>query len=272
LREKLSNVLFLLFLFLLSIFLDVNDKSESVEVYKPKPKLIKDYDLAVPKDGKAQNILNMQYVKIQAQQALDSSNKYGYSISSYNNLAFAYVKPSTYNKMYFVNAYLNGFVPYKVDNIWVTLKYLQTRLKYQLDEKGYNNKEEVWQTSKQSYMRLHGDCEDHAILLSDWLIGLGYDARVAVGTVKVRGSSPQGHAWVILYQEGEEYLLEATKKSKWNQLPLASKFPNYFPKYMFNRKNLWVNTGSKLTTKYSGSQWKNSGKFIPYNPYYKDLE
>jgi len=269
LREKISNILVLLLLFLLSIFFDVDDKSEPVEIYKPKSKLDKEYDLRVPKEGKAQNLANMKYAKIQPLHTLGEDIRNGYSISSRDTPEYAGVKPSTHNKMYFVNGYLNGFVPHNVDNIWTILGYVQTRLKYQLDEKGYSDRAEVWQTSKESYIRLRGDCEDHAILLADWLIGLGYDARVVSGTVNIRGETG-GHAWVILYTNGKEYLLEATQKSKWNQLPLASKFPNYFPKYMFNRKNFWINVGSKLTTKYSGKQWKKSGKFVPYNPYYKD--
>lgn len=229
---------------------------------------MRDYDLEVPKSGETQDQSTNKRVNIHNYKIA----KYGYSVSNQQNQIYAYAKPATTEKLYFVNGYLNGFVPYKVENMWVILQYLQTRLKYQLDEAGYNKRKEVWQTAKESYIKLRGDCEDHAILLADWLIGLGYDARVVTGKVKFRGQKPGGHAWVVLFFEGKEYLLEATKKSKWNKIPLASTITNYFPKVMFNRTELWVNTGTTITTKYSDKKWKKSGKFFPDNPYYKDLE
>ena len=245
-----------------------------VEVDTPKPvqNIARHYDLEVPKAGEAEDLVRKQHTKIKQVSQLGENARYGYFVTNYNQQIFAYAKPATSNEMYFVNGYLNGFVPYKVDNMWVILQYLQTRLKYQLDEVGYNDRKEVWQTAKESYVKLRGDCEDHALLLADWLIGLGYDARVVVGTAKSSGKTPVGHAWVVLFNEGNEYLLEATKKSKWNAIPLASTQPNYFPKYMFNRTEFWVNEGTILTTNYADEKWKKSGKFIPHNPYYKDLE
>lgn len=275
-KEKFSTfVVSLLGLFLLSILVD--EKKEPVEVYSPpKPKskpasvpiLNNIYNLDIPKYGKAQNLSDMSYVTARE----DKRYIYGYSMATKDKTIFASVKPSTENDFFFVNSYLNGFVPYSVENIWVTLAYLQSRLKYQLDEKAYNNRKEVWQTSKQSYEKLRGDCEDHAILLADWLIGLGYDVRVVAGTVKTPGQAEEGHAWVVLYYDGKEYLLEATRKSKWSRLPLAKNYPNYHPKYMFNREEFWINTGSEFTTKYSGKKWVKSGKFVPYNKFYKDLK
>ena len=91
------------------------------------------------------------------------------------------------------------------------LELVRTKLKYQLDKFGYDNRPEVWQT-------------------------------------------------------------ESTKKTKWNQIPLASSLPYYFPKYMFNRNYFWINQGSVYTTKYKSNKWEKSGKFKPYNSYYPDLE
>ena len=231
-----------------------------------------DYDLEVPKSGEAVDLLIKHYAKIKQISPFTESAKYGYVIANRNQQIFAYAKPATSNEMYFVNGYLNGFVPYKVDNMWVILQYLQTRLKYQLDEVGYKDRKEVWQTAKESYVKLRGDCEDHAILLADWLIGLGYDARVVLGSVSSKGKNPVGHAWVVLLNDGNEYLLEATKKSKWNTLPLARTQANYFPKYMFNRTDFWVNEGTTLTIQYADAKWKKNGQFLPDNAFYKDLE
>ena len=136
----------------------------------------------------------------------------------------------------------------------------------------YNNRKDVWQTSKESFVNLRGDCEDHAIVLADWLIGLGYDARVVVGEVQFKGQARGGHAWVVLFEDNKEYLLEATRKAKWNLLPRASSLPYYFPAEMFNRKNFWYNKGSKITMKYAGESWEKTGTFIPSNPYYPDIQ
>lgn len=251
---------FYLFLtIILILFLNkVTSEEDTQELFEPKhqQRSPDTYDLTVPKKGTAQELGTYRYaVPIQLQN-IDKRAKNGYGFPDSNNQVFALVKPATSNKMYFANGYLTGFVPYKPKNMWIPLKYLQIKLKYQFDKIDSNNDTELWQTSKESYLKLHGDCEDHAILLADWLIGLGYDARVVTGKVKQRGSAPEGHAWVVLFYDGKEYLLEGTNKSKWNSVPLAKTQNNYFPKYMFNRTNFWVNTGKTFTTKYSGSHWK----------------
>jgi len=88
---------------------------------------------------------------------------------------------------YFVNGFLIGFMPFFTDNVWATMQTVSMRLKYQLDREQFHPYNDIWQTSKQAYSRLRGDCEDHAILLSDWLISLGYDARVVLGEYKNEG-------------------------------------------------------------------------------------
>lgn len=278
-RQKIYNFLIVFALVFFLTHISKEKKSLQGPVVKikkeyktfPKQHSFSTYDLKIPKEGEAEDIYIQKYIKTDQFAKLNPKRRYGYGIlDRRHNQLFAYIKPSTQDTMFFVNGYLNGFVPYNVQNIWGPLKYIQTRLKYQTDKVGYNNRKEVWQTAKESYIKLRGDCEDHAILLADWLIGLGYDARVVVGKVKFSGRL-EGHAWVILFKDGQEYLLEATKKSKWNALPLAKTLPYYFPKFMFNRKDFWVNTGSVVTTKYLDSKWKKSGKFIPNNSFYKDL-
>ncbi|MFY0676060.1 MAG: hypothetical protein JXR18_02130 [Neptuniibacter sp.] len=156
-------------------------------------------------------------------------------------------------KQYLVNSYLEGYAPFAVDNVMTPLYALAQRKSYQLDSKQYAGRVEVWQSSKQAFFYPRGDCEDHAIILADWLIEMGEDARVVLGDVK-----GQGHAWVILFREGKEYILEATRKSGLSPkstYPLASLHTDYHPKYMFNRDSFWENTGSKFTTKYSSDKW-----------------
>lgn len=152
------------------------------------------------------------------------------------------------------NAYLVGYQPFDTDNVWIPLYTLAKRKQYQLDQYSYGGHEEIWQTSYEAHRLTRGDCEDHAIALADWLIEMGEDARVVIGKYK-----NEGHAWVILFKDGKEFLLEATNKSKLTSLhhyPLARLQTDYRPSYMFNRHYFWSNTGSSLTTVYSGHKWQ----------------
>jgi hypothetical protein len=159
---------------------------------------------------------------------------------------------------YFANSYLLGFKPFNTKNNWLPLYTIAQRKQYQLDSDQYGV-DEVWQNSAQSYVNLRGDCEDHAILLADWLIEQGVDARVVLGSYQ-----GGGHAWVIAFVDGKSFLLEATSKrvgKTWSHYPLASLTKDYEPEFMFNRQAFWANKGSLKTTNYSGSQWLKTASF-----------
>ena len=179
--------------------------------------------------------------------------------------AFAYAAKGVDKNYYFANSYLIGFQPYKTDKVWQPLVTLALKKTYQFDHEQYGQKwQDIWQNSHQAYLYSHGDCEDHAILLADWLIEMGYDARVALGRVP-----SGGHAWVILFHDGKEYLLEATDKRRPRSLgdfKLAKYAPEYQPEFQFNRTQFWTNTGSKLTTLYSGPNWVEASSYIPDSP------
>ena len=179
--------------------------------------------------------------------------------------AFAYAAKGVDKNYYFANSYLIGFQPYKTDKVWQPLVTLALKKTYQFDHEQYGQKwQDIWQNSHQAYLYSHGDCEDHAILLADWLIEMGYDARVALGRVP-----SGGHAWVILFHDGKEYLLEATDKRRPRSLgdfKLAKYAPEYQPEFQFNRTKFWTNTGSKLTTLYSGSNWVEASSYLPDSP------
>jgi len=179
--------------------------------------------------------------------------------------AFAYAAKGVDKNYYFANSYLIGFQPYKTDKVWQPLVTLALKKTYQFDHEQYGQKwQDIWQNSHQAYLYSHGDCEDHAILLADWLIEMNYDARVALGRVP-----SGGHAWVILFHDGKEYLLEATDKRRPRSLgdfKLAKYAPEYQPEFQFNRTKFWTNTGSKLTTLYSGSNWVEASSYIPDSP------
>ncbi|GHA15863.1 hypothetical protein GCM10008090_26880 [Arenicella chitinivorans] len=173
-----------------------------------------------------------------------------------------YVATGIDHRPYFSNSYLVGFVPFETDSIWVPLATLSMRKRYVLDHVQHGpGMTDIWQNSEQAYYYGHGDCEDHAVLLADWLIGLGYDARVVIGEI------PQGgHAWVVLFMADNTYVLEATDKRKptsINDFIPAARATQYRPRMQFNRTEFWENTGSTMTVDYRDSKWLRRSLFRP---------
>jgi hypothetical protein len=168
------------------------------------------------------------------------------------------IAPGIDHRHHFANSYLVGYVPYPDVAPWVPLYALSQRKHYRFDHEQYPGMPEIWQTSREAFFFEEGDCEDHAIALADWLIGLGHDARVVLGQV-----DQGGHAWVVLIEDGNTYLLEATDKRQRPEqtLPLAQSLPEYRPEAMFNREDYWVNTGNVRTTDYTGPQWQLRSSF-----------
>lgn len=161
-------------------------------------------------------------------------------------------------KHYIANSFLVGIQPFETGNPWLPLYALANRKTYQLDSEQYQGAD-VWQNSAQAFKYLRGDCEDHAIVLADWLISMGIDARVVLGRYK-----EGGHAWVVAFLHGEAYLLEATSKREvqdWKHYPLASVTQHYYPTAMFNRTRFWVKRASAHSRDYSQSAWEEASRF-----------
>lgn len=174
-------------------------------------------------------------------------------------VAYTMSAPGIDKSHHLVNSYLEGYQPFTVTNVALPLYVLAQRKSYMLDEDQYYGLQEIWQTSRQAFYYPRGDCEDHALLLADWLIAMGEDARVVLGDMK-----GGGHAWVILFRDGEEYLLESTRKrgvGRNRPYPLAKLHPDYHPEYMFNRDYFWVNSGTKFTTRYHGPHWEKRSRY-----------
>lgn len=173
---------------------------------------------------------------------------------------YTMIAPGVDQHYYLVNSFFDGYLPFNLENPVLALYAISQRKRYQYDHITYPGRPEVWQSSRQAFYQQVGDCEDHAILLADWLIGLGYDARVAIGDY-----DGEGHAWVMLFTEGKEYLLEATRKRGLKRLkvfPLASLQPKYHPTHMFNNEFFWQNTGSKFTTHYTSADWVKKSQYL----------
>lgn len=172
------------------------------------------------------------------------------------NQAVSTVAPGLDRRHHFANAYLVGYLPFAGVEPWVPLASLAQRKRYAYDHDQYPGAPDLWQTSREAFFYPQGDCEDHAIALADWLIGLGLDARVVLGTLR-----NEGHAWVVVLDGARTYLLEATHKRPGRALPLAAQMPEYWPESMFNRENYWVNVGTPMTTDYTGARWQLRSRF-----------
>ncbi|MCC4798358.1 transglutaminase domain-containing protein [Enterovibrio norvegicus] len=215
--------------------------------------------------GELKVIPNNRYITQYQIQKWKNELKGKYAIYSFSERGigeFTSLAPDINGDFHLTHSYLEGYLPFKVDNPLIPMLTIARKKKYQYDHEQYKGNMEVWQSSKQSYFYPSGDCEDHAILLADWLIELGYDARVVIGDY-----DGGGHAWVVMFYKGKEYVLEATQKSGFGrQYPLASTLPKYHPTAMFNREHYWVNQGSALTTNYASSSWRLMSQFTPISP------
>lgn len=133
---------------------------------------------------------------------------------------------------HFVQGYLSLYKPFEADQLWIPHYVIAMRKRYEYDEAQYNGFVEIWQNSMEAYANARGDCEDHSMILCDWLNALGYEARVVAGSYNTNG-----HAWVVLYLDGDAFILEATQKSNLGQhvhYPLAAILPEYLPEFMFD--------------------------------------
>ena len=193
-------------------------------------------------------------------EALGAGNRKGTQWSAFawlfDGSVVTTVAPGLDQRHHFANAFLVGYVPFPDVEAWVPLVALARSKAYAFDHDQFPGRLEIWQTSREAFFYPTGDCEDHAIALADWLIGLGHDARVVIG--RMRG---EGHAWVVLHDGDRTYLLEATNKRPAEALPLAAHHPEYQPEAMFNRDTYWVNAGPVLTTDYRGAHWQQRSAF-----------
>lgn len=120
-----------------------------------------------------------------------------------------------------------------------------------LDHCSYENDYEVetaarakdaWQTSAETLQRRTGDCEDSSILLADWLMSRGIEARVVIGET----DDNEGHAWCIARIDGNVFLLETTgeKGDLPRDPPLAKDSTDkYRAEYLFDREHLYFFDG-----------------------------
>lgn len=181
------------------------------------------------------------------------------------------------NQFHSVNAFLVGFSPFTAKDPWEVWKAIALHTKYQSDDHTDSNLQDLWKTSVSTFDSKRGDCEDLSILVADWLISLGYDARVVLGMMKDFRGEEEAHAWVV-YKDPRDFqwrLIESTSNPPRNKkIPLADQKTKYKPSIMFNRNYLWTNPSdpglgsnkellneSKGTYKHSSIKWRLESEY-----------
>ena len=171
-----------------------------------------------------------------------------------NLLSLYYLAPeSTSGISYPPNSYLVGFSPMTISSYSEAVELIKKKVIYAVDEK-YFERSDSWQTSAQVWANKVGDCEDHAILLVDWLLSSGFEARVVVGQEK---SGQKFHAFVELNYSSKSLLLEATeKKARLDYRKQHRELSNrYKAIYAFDRTTVWYGDilqreGTSIVKKY----------------------
>jgi len=123
------------------------------------------------------------------------------------------------------------------------------RCQYVGDGNNDDEPTDFWQTPRQTLVKGTGDCEDSALLLTDWMLSNKIPARMALGTVD--GS---GHAWCIVRMEETDYLLESTNRNPdLENLPAVNRNDGYGPTALFDREALYVRAHPKAP--FDGDYW-----------------
>jgi predicted transglutaminase-like cysteine proteinase len=182
---------------------------------------------------------------------------------------YAMVAPGMDGRYRFVNEFLEGYKPpvkHLIDQsrraelmtIWQTVT---AGCRYTTDIGSIQGSNaaaparEIWQTARETERLGRGDCEDSAILLTEWLLARGFEARVAAGFVTGPGGG--GHAWVVVRLDGTEYLLEPTEGANGAQrlLTISEAGPRYAPLVLFDRHFFYIRP---QPTRWDGSYWSES--------------
>ncbi len=143
----------------------------------------------------------------------------------------------------------------RFDEMMAIWKKAVESCRYAVDLGGSNGEKDTWQRPSETYSFRNGDCEDSSLMLADWLIARGFDARVAIGQALAQG----GHAWVVVRLHDKQYLLETTM----NEVPQMPPEPvvakgRYQPQFLFDRRNLYFPSGPRrdVIDYFSPSGWK----------------
>lgn len=158
-----------------------------------------------------------------------------------------------------VNEYLTGYMPpnaippgpTKIQELMAIWRAEAQLCRYFTD--GAKDNDDAWQTAEETLSLRRGDCEDSAILLADWLLSRGYEARVAIGSYDATRST---HAWVVVRLEGNDFVLESTEFPLTRQQPplVRESGSRYAPELLFDRLAIYSpkKSGDELRLDYWG--------------------
>ena len=128
------------------------------------------------------------------------------------------------------------------------------RVRYAKDLNGVRGNLDTWQLARETWDYKNGDCEDSSILLADWLIARGFDARVVIGTT----DKGEGHSWCVVALEGTAYILETTgARPDLKNPPFAANLSKrYVPRFQFNRNSVFYRRDNSRNPLYwSNKSW-----------------
>jgi hypothetical protein len=183
---------------------------------------------------------------------------------------YGVLSPDTQGHYHWVSDFLTGYQPpthYMPHNTDRTLEmfsiwtHVVQSCSYQKDNSPGMPNRDAWQTSLETMVRGRGDCEDSSILLADWLISRGFEARVAIGRYGDVGQ----HAWCVVRVEGVDYLLESTEGNPDpDKLPyVADVGARYVPETLFDREFIYVRSDRR--ERFQNNYWSNK-EWIKLDP------
>jgi hypothetical protein len=159
----------------------------------------------------------------------------------------------------FVNEFLDGPPPPvqlppgepKLKNLMHIWRAQMSRCRY-VPDRG----DDVWQTAEETLALRQGDCEDAAILLADWLLSCGFQARIAIGAYERQEGA---HAWVVVRLGERDYLVEPTEYPFNLPRPplLREVCALYLPELLFDRDAIF--TPRKPGTSLRNDYWSEDG-------------
>jgi len=131
--------------------------------------------------------------------------------------------------------YLEGESVVSMASVKDICKWLR-KCKYKRDPELFDQSD-LWQHPTAFEESRKGDCEDHALWAWRKLIELGIDASLVCGRLfRPKKGTVERHAWVVFSQDGQDYLLETTRKKKKKMLrPLEEVRDRYRPEFSVDR-------------------------------------
>jgi predicted transglutaminase-like cysteine proteinase len=174
-------------------------------------------------------------------------------------LSYGVIAADTRGKFRYANEFLTGYRPpalfpedgNRLHEMYTIWSAVVRHCKYTKDNTRQNEERDIWQTALETQSLGQGDCEDSSIMLVDWLLARGFQARVVLGHYGDMG----GHAWVVVRLDGTDYLLESTEgPPNLEQPPYVSDVgARYVPDTLFDRDAIYVR--AKPRDRFNGDYW-----------------